>query len=126
MGIVDLFACEISTLCRVCTIVDLTTRYVRAFHADLGTARPPGASSIVHAKRELSDFEASEDYTPVFDQNAKDLQALNVKVVTNVTAFYTYVKAMKDAMRNLARINIPAAPGSDDDAWHNAATSVIY
>ena len=122
LGIVDLFACEISTLCRVCTIVDLTGRYVQAF--DAGTTGEPDV--IARLRLTLGHFEASEDYTPLFDQNAKELQTLNARVVTNVTAFYTYAKAMKDAMRNLGKIDIHAATSRADDAWHDAVTRIIY
>jgi hypothetical protein len=36
----------------------------------------------------------------VLDRNAADLRVLEVKVVTNVTAFYTYFKAMRDTHEN--------------------------
>ena len=38
----------------------------------------------------------SESYTPVMDHNVGDLQALDAEVVTNVTEFYTYRRAMLD------------------------------
>jgi hypothetical protein len=126
LGIVDLFACEISTLCRVCIVVDLTRRYVRAFNTDLGMAEPADPELIARVRKAFGHFEASESYTPVFDQSARDLQALDVKVVTNVTAFYTYIKAMRDGLRALASTEVPGAVADRHDAWHEALTGVLY
>ena len=122
LGVVDLFACEITTLCRVCAVIDLTRHYVQAFNADLGTSGPPDPATIARIRSAFAHFDASENYTPVFDQNAKDLQVLNIKAITNVTAFYTYMKAMKDGLRNLSKTDTPSAIG---DA-HEALTSIIY
>jgi hypothetical protein len=129
LGIVDLFACEITTICRVCTIVDLTRRHVEAFNADLPKSGETQASPDEIVKRirnAFSHYEASESYTPVFDHNASDLRVLEVKVVTNVTAFYTYLKAMRDALRNLTKVDAPPAFGEKHDAWHEALASVLY
>ena len=56
----------------------------------------------------------------------KDLQALEADVVKHVTAFYTYMKVMRDTLRKLADIKPPAAGGRPDDDWHRAICSVIY
>ena len=50
-------------------------------------------------------FDSMEAYTPVFDLNAKELRNLDVKVLTNVTAFYSYWKATRDAYRRLASVS---------------------
>lgn len=126
LGIVDLFACEIGTICRVCAISDLTRRYVDAFNADLGTNGPPNPATIDRVRRAFSHYAATENYTPIFEHNAADLRVLDVKVVTNVTAFYTYFKAMKDSLRNLTMINPPEAIGDARDPWHEALRNVIY
>jgi hypothetical protein len=129
LGIVDLFACEITTICRVCTIVDLTRRHVDAFNADLpksGDTRISQDELVKRIRNAFSHYDASESYTPIFDNNASDLRALEVKVITNVTAFYTYLKAMKDALRTLTRVDAPDAIGQKNDAWHEALASVLY
>jgi hypothetical protein len=129
LGIVDLFACEITTICRVCTIVDLTRRHVDAFNADLpksGDAQISQDELVQRIRNAFSHYDASESYTPVFDHNASDLRVLEVKVITNVTAFYTYLKAMKDALRTLTRVDAPDAIGQKNDAWHEALASVLY
>jgi hypothetical protein len=126
LGIVDLFACEIGTICRVCAITDVARRYVEAFNADLGINGPPELTTIERIRRGFSHFDANENYTPVFDHNAADLRVLDVKVVTNVTAFYTYFKAMRDTLRNMARIDAPFTVGDARDPWHEALKNVIY
>jgi hypothetical protein len=114
LGIVDIFACEIATLCRVGTIVDLVPRLVKTFN-ELKEEAPssnPG-EQVAH------DFDSHENYEPVFDNNARDLQVLDALVVTNVTQFYTYQKAMRDSWRQLAKATTLAARQS-------ATTGIIY
>jgi hypothetical protein len=117
LGIVDLFACEITTLCRICTINGLADTCIAAFIAE--TMSEEG--KLIKMREQFGLFESSETYTPVFDANAKELYSLSVKVVTNITAFYTYWKATRDAFRKLAKIQ-PA----DDEAWHRAMREVMY
>ena len=72
---------------------------------------------------------STESYTPVFDGNAKQFQSLSVKVVINITAFYTYWKATRDAFRRLAKTPMPlvASPAAaEDEVWHQAMRHVIY
>jgi len=98
LGIVDIFACEIATLCRVGTIVDLVPRLVATFDAldtDTTPVEDKPAEQVIH------DFDPHETYDPVFNNNARDLQVLDALVVTNVTQFYTYQKAMRDYWRQL-------------------------
>ena len=125
LGIVDLFACEISTLCRVGTIFDIGKRYVDSYDAGPGPVRTSAASDK---------FVSQEEYFPVFDNNSRDLQLLEASVVNNITEFYTYMKAMRDSLRKLAEVPAqPAAPGvaaaaatGEADPWHGAMVNVIY
>ena len=98
IGIVDLFACEIGTIYGVFAITDVARRYVEALNIDFHG--PPDRQMVERIRHAFSHFDATEDYTPVFDRNAADLRVLEVKVVTNVTAFYTYFKAMRDTHEN--------------------------
>ena len=125
LGIVDLFACEISTLCRVGTIFDIGKRYVDTYDRGPTPARPSAAAS--------DKFVSQEEYFPVFDSNSRDLQQLEASVVNNITEFYTYMKATRDSLRKLA--DMPAQPAAPDrptaatgepDAWHDAMLNVIY
>ena len=125
LGIVDLFACEISTLCRVGTIFDIGKGYVDSYDAGPGPVRASAASDK---------FVSQEEYFPVFDNNSRDLQLLEASVVNNITEFYTYMKAMRDSLRKLsemptqpAAIGAQAAGAADKrDAWHMALVNVIY
>jgi hypothetical protein len=120
LGIVDLFACEITTLCRVCTINGLADTCIAAFEL---TSRdsPSDQDKITKTAERFGHFDSAEEYTPVFDSNAKELQSLSVKVVINITAFYTYWKATRDAFRRLAN-----AKPAYSDSWHRAMANLLY
>jgi hypothetical protein len=121
LGIVDLFACEITTLCRVCTINGLADTCVAALELDSREHSPPDQDKITKTAESFGHFDSAEEYTPIFDNNAKELQSLSVKVVINITAFYTYWKATRDAFRRLANTK-PAY----SDGWHRAMANVLY
>ncbi len=92
IGAVDLFACEISVICRVALVVDFARKSV-------ARAAPPvdPAATIAH-----HEFSSEEHYTPVYDGALTDLVPLDVNVVTHVTEFYTYRKTMMDQLRTVA------------------------
>jgi hypothetical protein len=75
---------------------------------------------------DTSRFTSQESYFPVFDASVKDLQALEADVVTNVTAFYTYMKVMRDSLRKLADLKPPQPGDPAGDDWHRAICSVVY
>ncbi|HYA05373.1 MAG TPA: hypothetical protein VEF90_05735 [Xanthobacteraceae bacterium] len=87
LGVVDLFACEIITLCRVGTILDIAKNYVE--QCERNDAKFPALTS-------------EEEYFPVFSNNSGDLEQLEALVVRNITEFYTYMKAFRDTRRLLA------------------------
>jgi len=121
LGVVDLFACEIKTLCRVGTIIDVGERYIRSFKtgpADTETTRS-------------ANFVSQEDYFPIFDGNSRDLEALEALVVGNITEFYTYMKATRDSQRKLAETATSPSPQKQDakeelDPWRAAMANLIY
>jgi hypothetical protein len=101
LGVVDLFACEIRTLCRVGSIFQMSQgflnqhkRCVEMIANHKGKERlsekPPGESK---------GFVSQEDYFPVFTGNSHDLEALEAPVVGNITEFYTYMKSARDMLR---------------------------
>jgi hypothetical protein len=131
LGVIDLFACEISTLCRVGTIFDVGKRYIDQYDA------PPQNSSAATRKEPAhsDSAESKEEYFPVFDNNARDLQLLEATVVTHITEFYTYMKAVRDLQRMLAAIAPPQAANpnrgsavavTEPDPWHEALSNLIY
>lgn len=122
LGVVDLFACEISTLCRVTTVVETVPLCVNRVdhppvaHSDPGKIRAP-------------QFTSAEEYFPVFAGNNAALQSLEAKVVINITAFYTYMKTFRDSLRTLAQIGVAVAEAGDEPArgaWRTAAINSIY
>jgi hypothetical protein len=128
LGIVDLFACEIDTLCRVALVVDSVPRAIGAFQQGL-----PGRNGAGNSAPPARHFTSEENYFPVFESNTRDLQSLEARVVVNITASYTYMKAVRDSTR--AMMDMSASPNqpeprSDRAAtslpWQEAARNVIY
>jgi hypothetical protein len=83
LGVIDLFACEIDTLCRVITVTESMKKLT---DDDGGSAIPDR-------------FTSEENYFPILDGNSKDLQSLEANVVINITAFYTFMKTVRDTLR---------------------------
>jgi hypothetical protein len=127
LGIVDLFACEITTLCRVCAVIGLADTCIAAFQLSDHSASDPEKTKEMRER--FRHFESAEVYTPIFDSNAKELQSLSVKVLINITSFYTYWKAMRDAFRRLAKTQSATESASsinNDDEWRRAMANVLY
>jgi hypothetical protein len=124
LGVVDLFACEIATLCRVVAVSDVVQRYIGLFE----NGPQVELQHVVDGElpTDTSRFSSQESYFPVFDASVKDLQALEADVVKHVTAFYTYMKVMRDSLRRLADIKPPPPEAPRDDVWHRAIVNVIY
>ena len=128
LGVVDLFACEISTICRIGTVLDTVHVIVERFEHGPQTRSRDG-----HGQPADRPFISQEQYFPVFDGNSSDLQALEANVVINITGFYTYMKGLRDSMRVLTGIKPEPADYNLGDAssvatgpWHEAARNVIY
>lgn len=128
LGVVDLFACEIGTLCKVTTIVDAVDGQIKKFM--MGPPQDGLAGGRPHAPAET--FSSEENYFPVFESNARDLQALEADVVINITAFYTYMKSVRDTARKLAQIKPDQADAAKPahpemrGHWHDEAGNLIY
>jgi hypothetical protein len=128
LGVVDLFACEISTLCRVATVVETARRYVDNFERGPSAEGRTSSPSV-----SANQFTSQESYFPVFENNTRDLQTLEARVVVNITAFYTYMKAVRESLRALNEITPQSAesqPASNKSAieepWHEAMLNVIF
>jgi hypothetical protein len=128
LGIIDLFGCEIATICRVGTIFDIGMYYVRAYEGQAGVMDDSAE------KRGSSDtYTSKEDYFPIFDKNSSDLQLLEALIVCRITEFYTFMKATRDTQRRLATILPPKETDLPEGAaaggqmpWHTAALDVVY
>jgi hypothetical protein len=105
LGVVDLFACEMRTVCRVGTAFDMSVAYINlrkqcldkidAGHGDMPLEERPQSSS------NSKGFVSQENYFPVFEGNARDLEALEATVVGFITEFYTYMKVVRDVLRKV-------------------------
>ncbi|HWW20815.1 MAG TPA: hypothetical protein VNZ06_08425 [Steroidobacteraceae bacterium] len=114
LGVVDLFACEIDTLCRVCTVTNLVDRQISHY------AQIPGTGSVADGEEPANrEFSSAENYFPILDSNAPDLQSLEARVVINITAFYTFMKSMRDSLRRLPDVR-------GESAWHESMSNIIY
>jgi hypothetical protein len=129
LGVVDLFACEISTLCRVATLVDTAKRCIEDYETGWDPPEQParGAPLTSHP------FSSSEDYFPIFGSNSRDLQSLEARVVINITAFYTYMKAVRDMRRSLQSMTPSDSDRKRDTgrepepgSWREAMRNQIY
>jgi hypothetical protein len=99
-------------------------------------AGPPKAQAAeAETREEARSYNSQEDYFPVFGSCVRDLQTLEALVVINITAFYTYMKAVRDAERaftNAEQPFIEASPMQADDrekkeiAWREALRNVIF
>lgn len=96
LGVVDLFASEIMTLCRVGTAMDVGIINVKRW--EMGHAARPEQAWMAADTHHLS-FNSEEQYFPIFSQNSKDLEVLEAEVVSKVTSFYTYMKVLRDLYR---------------------------
>jgi hypothetical protein len=146
LGVVDLFACEISTLCRVALVTDAVGRYT----ARIERARNPDTGHTAESNPEVptpgeqtnndrappphgTQFTSAENYFPVFEGNTRDLQSLAARVVINITSFYTFMKTVRDLMRSAAAQKPdPVTPETkradqlDADNWHNVMRDTVY
>lgn len=103
LGIVDLFACEIDTLCRVVTVIDMVRQLVQC-RSD---------------KAVPAHFNSQENYFPILDGNSSDLQSLEAGVVVNITAFYTFMKTVRDKFRN-------GGDAQSEEQREDLRTNLIY
>jgi hypothetical protein len=113
LGVVDLFACEIATVCRVGTIFNTGQNYVEKWR------KMDTNNAIDVTSAHSNNFVSQEDYFPIFATNSHDLQALEALTVSHITEFYTYMKATRDSQRRLAELEIV-------EAAKEAVANMIY
>jgi hypothetical protein len=127
LGVIDLFACEISTLGRVGSIFDVGKIYVQMYKN--------GNAAEKHAAAKHESFVSEEEYFPVFEHNSSDLESLEALVVESITEYYTYMKAARDLLRKLTSIDVSHISNSGDsapngkgkiDPWHQNVADIIY
>ncbi len=109
LGVADLFTCEITTICRVVAIAETASNFVEMYK------KPPPLFA--------PKFSSEEQYSPIFNQNCRDLEMLEARTVEPVTEFYTYLKTFRDYQRMLSNIE---RPQEEADRWRNGLRNVIY
>lgn len=91
------------------------------------TAKPPtlvGSSAQGQALPSgFADAAGKENYFAIFDKNSSDLGALDPAVVNDITAFYTFLKAARDATGAMLLWD---KPHYDPDMKKEDITSIIY
>lgn len=104
LGVVDLFACEMRTVCRVGTAFDIGVIYVDRYQQCVKKKNDENSNAPLeqHPPSATSKgFVSEENYFPVFENNAHDLEALEATVVGHITEFYTYMKVTRDLLRQV-------------------------
>jgi hypothetical protein len=100
LGVVDLFACEIDTVCRVITVTDMVQNQIKQYSHDQ-------MDEISSSRTEISanhPFISQENYFPILDSSVNKLQMLEARVVSHITAFYTFIKTARDSLRQQAEV----------------------
>src|ERR1700761_8950750 len=120
LGVVDLFAYEILTLTRVGTIVDVA----RTLTARLQTSVAASAQDSMVSAQMVGRFSSTENYFTVFETTTGSLQQLEANVVRNVTAFYTYIKTMRDYLRGLS--DIQSGQSQASEALRATIVNIVY
>jgi hypothetical protein len=108
LGTIDLFACEINALCRVCLVTDFAEKsvsWLRDWPAK-GTRKP-------------TPIDIKEEFTPVYSKNASELQSLDANALTSITSFYTYRMTMIEYLRG-------AMSAPKWEATHERVEQMIY
>jgi hypothetical protein len=100
LGVVDLFACEIDTICRVITVTDMVMNKIKQHSHDRADELASSSSEISASPS----FNSEENYFPILDSSVNELQKLEAKVVSHITAFYTFIKAVRDSLRQVADV----------------------
>jgi hypothetical protein len=142
LGVVDLFACEISTLCRVTLVTDAVGRFIDRIEREREASSGCTAASnpeLPKSREQASNnpvvmqFTSAENYFPVFEGNTRDLQSLEARVVINITSFYTFMKTVRDLMRSAAALKPGAVTSETEktdhpnpDTRHNVMRDMVY
>jgi hypothetical protein len=102
LGIVDLFAAELFTLCKAAAVGQFVPKLIEWNERGDAPQYP---------------LVAQQDYMTAFNNNAKDLELLDGDVVKHVTTTYVYFKVLTD---KLARLHSPSKVRSDSGSRYES------
>ncbi|MHC2435916.1 glycoside hydrolase domain-containing protein [Bradyrhizobium sp. USDA 4451] len=128
MATVDLFTSEMLSILRVFAaaniIGDFALLYDRLAVEDPGNkeqeAKPLTTTSI---PKGFADVARSENYFNMFENNSAELGALDPAVIHDVTAFYTFLKASRDAT---GAIRLWKETGYDAPSKKEDIVAIVY
>jgi hypothetical protein len=100
LATIDLFTSEILSIMRVFASANIIGDFVRLYDRTgmpISPASDPVAASGAAAGVGFADSARKEDYFTIFNNSASDLASLDPAVANDITAFYTFLKASRDA-----------------------------
>jgi hypothetical protein len=104
-GVADLFAGEISALCRIAAVGEIMHQYAKRYYAGENQPSLPNTTT---------------DYFAVFNNDSKDMEVLDGDVVGAVTQFYANIKVFQDCLHR------PVAPAADAKLCRMQQLTTIY
>ncbi|WOH80323.1 hypothetical protein RX327_31630 [Bradyrhizobium sp. BEA-2-5] len=104
LATIDLFTSEILSIMRVFASANIIGDFIRLYdriglmgNAPVQTANASTQAMEATGAFGFADAARKEDYFTIFKANAGDLASLDPAVVNDITAFYTFLKASRDA-----------------------------
>jgi hypothetical protein len=100
LATIDLFTSEILSIMRVFAAANIVGDFVRVYdrlQTPVQAPKPESKEEVSSEGLGFADSARAEDYFTVFNANSTDLASLDPAVVNNITAFYTFLKASRDA-----------------------------
>lgn len=104
LATIDLFTSEILSIMRVFATANIIGDFVRLYDRldatetmSVQTGNAPTETTEGTGAFGFADAARNEDYFTIFSANAADLASLDPAVVNDIAAFYTFLKASRDA-----------------------------
>jgi hypothetical protein len=130
LSTIDLFTSEILSIMRVFAAGNIVGEFVRLYDKvdsgdpDTGRSAPSGSQpSEKSLQSGFADSARKENYFSIFDKNSSDLGSLDPAVVNDITAFYTFLKASRDAT---GAIQLWKEPHYDRSMMKEDVVTIIY
>jgi hypothetical protein len=100
LATIDLFTSEMLSIMRVFASSNIIGHFVRLYdELNVEGRTPPDAQTSPKegSPSGFADVARKENYFSIFDKSSPDLASLDPAVVNDITAFYTFMKASRDA-----------------------------
>jgi hypothetical protein len=130
LATVDLFASEILSIGRVFVSINIVGSFIHLFEQLSKETSHPDDHSSAEVKngppggpQGFADAARKESYFTIFEKNNADLGPLAADIISDVTAFYTFLKASRDATGSMSLWKESYYNG---DMRRNDIISIIY